>query len=220
VRRVHPRLKAAAKPVVSAVNTPLARARLKRSLAGAPRPLKIEIGGLVPRPGWLITNVHPLTKHYMDATIRWPMEDGAASFVYADNVIEHITLAQARAMLAEAYRCLRPGGVLRLVTPDLRAHVELYLSGEPALQSPAGQHYRNSGLVVEHPVDLVRVPIASFGHHIGYLYDFETLDSELRRAGFDEVIRCELGRSSHPELDGIDQSREGGSQVAVEATRR
>jgi Methyltransferase domain len=219
LRGVHPRVRATVRALVRTANTPVARQRLTRELRAASRPLKIEIGGLTRRPGWVVTNVNALTRNFMDATTRWPIEDAAASYVYADNVIEHITLGAARTMLAEAARCLRPGGVIRLVTPDLRQHVQMYLDGRSSLDSEAGRHYRQMGLTVEHPVDLVRVPIASFGHHTGYLYDFETLQSELARAGFHDVTRCPLGSSEHAELDGIDQSREGGSQVAVEARR-
>lgn len=182
--------------------------------------MKIEIGGVKPRPGWVVTNVNAVARIYLDATIRWPLEDGAASHVHADNVIEHISLAAGRAMFAEAYRCLQPGGVVRLVTPDMRAHVDMYLAGRSTLESRAARRYRGIGLVVEHPVDLVRIPVASFGHHVGYLYDFDTLEAELTDAGFHSVTRCELGSSAHPELRGLDErGDDGGTQIAVEATR-
>ena len=205
---------------MSAVNTPVAKARCARALRNAPRPLNLEIGGLTARPGWIVTNVNAVTRNYLDATSRWPLEDGAVSYVYADNVIEHIPLAAGRAMLAEAYRCLQPGGVIRLITPDIRTHVEMYLAGEQSLDSAAGRHYRDMGLVVEHPIDLVRIPIGSFGHHSGYVYDFATLDEELKRAGFHSTVRCELGGSEHAALAGLDQrGHEGGAQIAVEAIR-
>jgi len=214
-----PRLRAIARTAVLAVNTPVAKARTAKLLAAAPRPLKIEIGGLEPRDGWVVTNVSARTRYYLDATTTWPLEAGSVSHVYADNVIEHITLDAARRMLAEAYRCLQPGGVIRLVTPDIRSHVEMYLAGTSSLQNAAGQHYRNVGLVVEHPIDLVRIPIGSFGHHTGYVYDFETLERELQRAGFAGATRVELGQSEHPELKGLDNRKEGGAQLAVEAVR-
>lgn len=215
-----PRLRAALRATVSAINTPMARARADRVLAAAPRPLKLEIGGLTTRPGWVVTNVNAVTRNYLDATVRWPLEDASVQYVYADNVIEHITLDMSRAMLAEAYRCMRPGGVIRLVTPDLRGHIDLYLAGRDALSTDVADHYRGMGLVVEHPLDLVRVPIASFGHHTGYVYDFETLDAELRRAGFGAVTRCELGKSEHHDLVGLDvRGHAGPAQLAVEATR-
>jgi hypothetical protein len=217
---MNPHLRAAARAAVRAANTPLAKSRTAKALAAEPRPLKLEIGGLTPRPGWVVTNVNAVTRNYLDATERWPLEDAAVSHVYADNVIEHIPLDAARRMLAEAYRCMTPGGVIRLVTPDLRGHVDLYLAGRDALDDGVAQHYRGMGLTVEHPVDLVRVPIASFGHHTGYLYDFETLDAELQRAGFGSTTRCELGKSEHPELVGLDgRGHAGPGQIAVEAIR-
>ena len=202
------------------MNSPVAKARLTRTLAAAQRPIKLEIGGTSPRAGWIVTNVNALTKLYLDATTTWPLEDGSVEYLFSDNVIEHITLEQGRAMFAEAARCLQPGGVIRLVTPDIRTHVELYLSGKDPMESPAGQHYSGMGLTVEHPIDLVRIPIGSFGHHVGYVYDFETLASELKRAGFHSPVRRELGESDHDALRGIDmRNTEGGVQLVVEATR-
>jgi predicted SAM-dependent methyltransferase len=217
---VHPTLRAAARSAVLAVNKPVATARGRRTLQSAPRPFRLEIGGLQPRDGWVITNVNAVTRNYLDATRPWPIEDGALSRVYADNVIEHIPLEGGRVLLAEAYRCLRPGGVIRLVTPDVRAHVEEYLSGSGAVGTPLAGFYRGLGLTVEHPVDLVRIPIGAFGHHVGYVYDFESLKAELERAGFVEVEQRGLNESPHADLAGIDQrTAEEDVQMAVEATR-
>jgi SAM-dependent methyltransferase len=213
-------VKAAVRPVVMAVNRPLATARARKALDHEPRPFRLEIGGLDQRAGWVVTNVNAITRHHLDATARWPVEDGALSRVYADNVIEHLPLQAGRAMLAEAHRCLQPDGVIRLVTPDIRKHVDLYLSGAPEVREEVGGYYRGLGLTVEHPIDLVRIPIGSFGHHTGYVYDFATLRKELESAGFRDVVSCAINESSHDDLAGIDQrSGESAVQMAVEATR-
>jgi SAM-dependent methyltransferase len=217
---VNPRLRAVVRPPVLAANTVIARRRTIRTLETSRRPLRLELGGLAPREGWLVTNVDAVTRHYLDATRPWPVEDAAVSFVYSDNVIEHLPLEGTRTLIAEAYRCLQPGGVIRFVTPDLRAHVDKYLAGVAPKGDPKARVYEEIGLTVEHPIDWVRIPIASFGHHLGYLYDFETLATELERAGFTDVVRCGHGCSDHAELSGIDQrADEGGVQLAVEATR-
>lgn len=167
-----------------------------------------------------MTNVGAVTRNYLDATRAWPLEDSSVEFVYSDNVVEHLTLEAARVMLAQAHRCLQPGGVIRMVTPDLRAHVEKYLAGASPVGDPEARVYEEMGLTVDHPLDWVRIPIASFGHHEGYVYDFDTLAAELERAGFNSVTRCELGQSSHQALSGLDQrADEGGAQMAVEAVR-
>jgi SAM-dependent methyltransferase len=217
---MNPRVRSVVRTAVMTVNTPLAKARAARTIAAAERPIKLEIGGLSKRPGWVVTNVNAVTRNYLDATSPWPLEDGACEVVYADNMIEHVPLEAGRVMFAEAFRCLRPGGVIRLVTPDLRKHIELYLSGSAAVDGEIGGFYRSLGLTVAHPVDLVRIPIASFGHHTGYLYDVATLGAELERAGFVEVRERSLSDSSHPALRDLDKrTGEGGAQMAVEARR-
>lgn len=227
VRRVNPafllktpRLRVAIRETVRALNKPIGKARTRRAFADSARPVKLEIGGLSPREGWIVTNVSATTRNYLDATVAWPVPEGSVEYVFSDNVIEHIPLAACRALLEQAYRSMQPGGVIRLVTPDIRTHVELYLAGAASVEGEVAQRYREMGLVVEHSIDLIRIPIGSFGHHEGYVYDFEVLEHELKRAGFHSVLRCEMGVSDHEALQGLDiRPAEAGAQIVVEATR-
>lgn len=206
--------------VVGAVNTPLAKARARRVFATAPRPFNLEIGGTSTRPGWVITNVNPIADNWLDATSTWPVEDGSIKYLYADNMIEHVTLEAGRALIAEAYRCMQPGGVIRFATPDIRKHVDLYLSGDAAVKSDLADIYRSIGFPVVHPSDLLRITIGQFGHNEGYIYDFATLRAEFERAGFTHVVECPMGVSEHAELAGLDSRvEEASGQMAVEATR-
>jgi hypothetical protein len=76
------------------------------------------------------------------------------------------------------------------------------------------------GMVVEHSIDLIRIPIGSFGHHEGYVYDFPVLEAELKRAGFHSVVQVEMGESEHEALRGLDiRLGQEGAQLVVEATR-
>ncbi len=217
---MNPKLRRIAREGVRTVNRPVATARFRSAVRRMPRPIALEVGGLKQRAGWLPVNVNAITRYYMDGTEPWPFEDGALSHVYADNMIEHVPLAGARVFLAEAYRCLRPGGIIRLVTPDLRTHVELYLTGDDVVHSKLADEYRALGVVIEHPVDIVRTPIGEFGHHAGYVYDFETLDAELQRAGFKPATRKSMQESDDPMLRGLEERPEHGPlQMAVEAVR-
>ena len=205
---------------VHAVNRPVATMRFRAAARRVPRPIALEVGGLKRRDGWLMVNINAVTPYYMDGTKPWIFEDGALSHVYADNMIEHVPLAGGRVFFAEAYRCLRPGGIIRLVTPDVRTHVEMYLNGADVVKSPLADEYRKLGVVIEHPIDLLRTPIGEFGHHAGYVYDFETLDAELQRAGFAPAVRRELQESDDPMLRGLEERPTHGSlQMVVEAVR-
>ncbi len=215
-----PRLRRMVRWAVFTANRPVGMVRFRVAARREPRPTALAVGGLSQRPGWFMVNVNATTPHYMDGTRPWIFEDGALSHVYADNMIEHVPLAGARVFFAEAHRCLRPGGTIRLVTPDVRNHVELYLSGEDVVRSELAEEYRSIGVVVEHAIDMIRTPIGQFGHHLGYVYDFETLDAELQRAGFAPSVRWPLGESDDPMLRGLEvRSDQGSAQLVVEAVR-
>lgn len=51
----------------------------------------------------------------------WPLEDGALDLVFSSNFLEHLPSREAiLETLGEAYRCLRPGGRLVLLGPNIK----------------------------------------------------------------------------------------------------
>jgi ubiquinone/menaquinone biosynthesis C-methylase UbiE len=56
----------------------------------------------------------------VDVTRRSPFVDNTFDFIYSEHMIEHIPYVGGRAMLEESYRVLKPGGTLRIATPDAR----------------------------------------------------------------------------------------------------
>ena len=61
--------------------------------------------------------------------LREPLPWGAAVFdaVYSSHVLEHLPPTEGRELLAEQLRVLKPGGVCRVVVPDLEGVCRLYL---------------------------------------------------------------------------------------------
>lgn len=62
-----------------------------------------------------------------DATDGLPFGDNHFDAVYHSHVLEHIEPSQGESLIAECYRVLKPGGVLRIVVPDLERIARLYL---------------------------------------------------------------------------------------------
>jgi len=124
-------------------------------------------------------------------------------FVYADNVIEHLDLEQSRFMFTEACRVLRPGGRIRLVTPDIGALVQTYLGGQ-ASALPLREELAAEGYLVAHQVDLLRFAFQDDGHAEGYLWDEESLSTELLRAGLSDCCTYVAGVSDEPALCGLE----------------
>lgn len=155
-------------------------------------------------PGWLDTDLVSGEVH-LDLSRRLPLRSGSFAYAFAEHLIEHLSEPAGTSLLAELHRVLRPGGVLRLTTPDLRKVIALYEDRNPVigreayyeyLSSQTGKHYAQPCRMLN---DLVRL----WGHR--YLYDEEDLAAKCLSAGFVAVTRHEPGESEHPALRGIER---------------
>ncbi|WUH89645.1 methyltransferase domain-containing protein [Streptomyces sp. NBC_00433] len=185
----------AVKFLVGGMNRPVATMRLAHAVMTDPRPHRIEIGAhRRGRAGWIGTDISWRTRHYMDAAKPWPIPDSSVSHVYGDNMIEHMRMEPNRRMFREARRVLMPGGKIRFATPDVEYVVELYVQNNEETKKAI----ERSTWEAHHPVDLLRIPFQECGHHLGYLWDFQSLNAELVAAGFTGVRRCAPGQSDDP----------------------
>ena len=205
-----------------------ANARLLRDYQASADNPKLQIGGgwrLL--DGWLNSDIElsPGLFH-MDATRPFPLDDGAFSYVFSEHMIEHIDYADAGAMLRECHRVLRPGGVIRIVTPDLQAIVGLLSAPREGLASDYYAFFERHFLPPGHPLTEAAVANAffrSWGHR--FIYDEPTLRSLLEEAGFAGVVRRRLGESDHAALAGLEHESRyppgllDFESLALEATR-
>jgi predicted SAM-dependent methyltransferase len=196
--------------------------RLRRLVASSSPPYRVELGaGPIQREGWIPTDVAPTARYHLDATGPWPFPRGSVSHVYGDNMIEHVPLDGARALLRQAMEAMRPGARIRLVTPDVERCAEVYLERGDLAEAQLDAH-RGAGTRVEHFVDILRGVFIEYDHYRGYAWDFQSLAAELQAAGFVSVERCELERSADPALCGL-ESRvlpiDRVTMLAIEAER-
>src|SRR5262245_36586564 len=101
------------------------------------RTRKLQIGcGANLLQGWLNADFEPAAEGviFVDARQRLPFVDATFDYVFSEHMLEHIDYLDGRVMLAECCRVLRPGGRLRIATPDLRFLIELYTPQKSDLQ--------------------------------------------------------------------------------------
>jgi len=158
-------------------------------------------------PGWLNTDAFPrhLNVVYLDATGHYRLPDNAFDFVYSEHMIEHVPLSAAQAMLTEAYRVLRPGGVVRVATPDLEKLLALKKAdiGEVERKYIADViEWVMPDAVVRNFCTYLNIFVREWDHT--FIYDRATLAALIERVGYSDVIACEVGTSRHPELRGIE----------------
>jgi predicted SAM-dependent methyltransferase len=157
--------------------------------------------------GWLNTDVRPLleTIVFLDATTTFPFADGAFDYVFSEHVIEHISYLEARFMLGECLRVLRPEGRLRIATPSLENILGLCPESTTDVQQRYVQWVTDRYLpdLGEYlGAAVVNNMFRGFGHQ--FLFDRRTLEVALRKSGFVDIVACSPGQSDHSVLQGIE----------------
>lgn len=74
----------------------------------------------------------------VDLTRKLPLADRSLDAIYGYHVLEHLDRHESRALLQECRRVLRPGGWLRISTPDFKHQVASYLGALEAVRARPG----------------------------------------------------------------------------------
>jgi predicted SAM-dependent methyltransferase len=137
-----------------------------------------------------------------DAALGLPFADGVADFVYSSHFLEHLFKEEARHVLWESLRVLKPGGILRVCVPDLAHAVALYGEGKKR------EMLENYFFVEDRSSYLAR-------HK--YMYDFGLLRTGLEAAGYENVQRQAYREGRTPDIRRLDNRP--GETLFVEAEK-
>jgi predicted SAM-dependent methyltransferase len=152
---------------------------------------------------------HPKV-YFWDCRRSLPFDDDSVEVIFAEHVFEHFEYKiESLKFLTECYRCLKKGGVMRIVVPDAGRYLSLYDSPweclvpvRPFIKVDDG--YRDVWLNTTYKTKMEFInAVFRQGIEHKFAYDFETLDLHLREAGFEKVQLQDYGRSAspHPPLD-------------------
>lgn len=144
-----------------------------------------------------------------DLTERLPVASSSVDLIFSEHFVEHITHAQAHVLLAECRRVLKPGGIIRISTPNLKALVREYSLGRVT-------EWADVGWSPSSPCGLLNEGLRLWGHQ--YVYDTGELTALLAGAGFQNISAVEWRASEHPLLCGLEQ-RPYHDDVLLEAVR-
>lgn len=125
-----------------------------------------------------------------------PFADSSIDYTYSSHLLEHLTLDDASNLLKEVLRVLKPGGLLRLVVPDLTYGARCYVD---ALNAHPTNHKAA-------PEFLSWLQLSRSGvrdPHL-WMYDAPSLMTLLREAGFSKTRVCEHKVGSVPDCDILD----------------
>ena len=135
-----------------------------------------------------------------DLAVGLPFANGVARLMHTEDFIDQLTLEKAAAFLRECHRILAPGGVLRVLTPDMGRLAQLYLDDPERLKTLWKRHV-GVPLLLDTAGEVFNLGMRFAGHT--FLYDEETFRALAARCGFD-ARRVEYRQSEVPELRGLD----------------
>lgn len=142
----------------------------------------------------------------------FPWDDGSVDIIYTSNAIEHLKKDDGENCLRECSRVLRPGGILRVVVPDLKGYVREYMSG----RLPARDLLSELNVLEARKLSRVReiVALYSGGSHC-CMYDETSLLDILRDCGLTPRV-CRLRDSAIPDIARFEPAPEAWSQARLD----
>jgi len=157
--------------------------------------------------GWLNTDYYTgsLGVVFLDATKRFPFEDRTFDYIFSEHQIEHLTYKEGLSMLRECYRVLKPGGKIRIATPDIETLIGLHTPEKNDLQQRYIRWINDKFLPeigVDNDVFVINNAFRNFGHQ--FIYDRATLQSALEEVGLVDITFYATGESHSEALRGIE----------------
>jgi len=132
----------------------------------------------------------------VDITAPLPYENSTVNFAYASHVVEHVSGPQAFGFFQECNRILTIGGVLRICVPSIE---QVMQRADKAYFTWLG----NSGFGEPNMRSAIMNLVVNHGHL--QTFSHGTLSAMLYGAGFDNIRVCQIGDSTHEELQGLEQ---------------
>ncbi len=155
--------------------------------------------------GWINIDVYPAP---LSQSVLWglPFADGSVRYIFVSHLLEHLFFPlDVRPFLRELRRVLAPGGIVRIVVPDIEQCIEAYVNDDKTF---FGNRREAWPWWPENPTRLEDFlaysgagaePAYLFESH-KYGYDFETLQRELSDSGLVDVTRSQFMQSVHEAL--------------------
>lgn len=133
---------------------------------------------------------YPHVDHQGSVTNLSMFSDETIDLIYASHLLEHFGRDEYKSVLAEWFRVLKPGAVLRLAVPDFEKVVLLY-SKQKTMDGLLGF--------------LVGGQRDEYDFHKN-VFDFKSLSDSLLATGFKETRRWDYRKTEHNEVDDYSQA--------------
>lgn len=150
------------------------------------------------------------------------IETHSCDAVYCSHVLEHLSYADLGTALANTYKILKPGGLFRLVVPDMELFVTDYLANKEKGDAYACHRLVSSTLMgtPKRSATLKERVISLLGHsHHLWNYDYESMKLELEKAGFKDIRRAHFNDSANKDFLTVEDIGRFEYNLAIECVK-
>ena len=87
---------------------------------------------------WLNADNQPrdMSQVFLDATKGLPLPEGSFDYIFSEHMIEHVDYDhQGLSLLKDCHRIAKPGGRIRIATPDIASIIGLYAAAQSGEQN-------------------------------------------------------------------------------------
>ncbi len=182
---------------------------------------KLHLGcGLNYIKGWLNTDLMPGKERFrLDVSKDFQFPDNTFDYAFSEHVIEHMPYEVGKKMLVGCFKSLKPNGVLRISTPDIKFLIDLYQNDKNGRNREYIEWNAKNFIKDQAPhnaISVVNNYVRDWGHQ--YIYDVKSLSNLLEAIGFTDIKELELGKSSHENLAGLEnETRHPAGFLALES---
>lgn len=130
---------------------------------------------------------------FRELTKPLPFENNTVDFAYTSHFLEHLSKENCNKVLSEIYRVLKPGGIARLVIPDLSYFIKQYEQNKKE-NNPEAADIFMVGIWV---INGARDP------HL-WMYDAESFSIRLKNIGFKDITVCGHKKGKCKDVEFLD----------------
>jgi len=139
---------------------------------------------------WMVNidgNIFQKKDIWLDCTIGLPFLNNSIKAIYCSQFLEHFNSVNARKILSEFYRILKPGGCVRIIVPSLEYAVRGYIEKKRSCFPDWPEEFESIGGRFNNFL------LCSNQHFL--MFDYSFLEELLQEASFTAIFNREEGHS-------------------------
>ncbi|HNZ27375.1 MAG TPA: methyltransferase domain-containing protein [Spirochaetota bacterium] len=163
--------------------------------------------------------IFPKNVKYGDIVKGLPLDNDSCDGIFCSHVLEHLSYEDFLTALKNTYKILKPGGIFRLVMPDLSVLINSYIDNKKNRASDSSVKFIKSlGMGLEkrdRGIKSIFVSALGNAKHL-WLWDKESAICQLEKTGFTNIRVCEYNDSEDDMFKLVEEKKRFENSIALE----